>query len=385
MKKLRVRRGFTLIELLVVIAIIAVLIALLLPAVQAAREAARRAQCVNNLKQIGLAMHNYHSGNNSFPQGKSQSAADANYSTGYAGWTEWSAQAEMLSFMEQAPLYNAINFSFCGGYHYGYYCNSTVSLATINTFLCPSDNNTGVPPIYPYGEYSYAPGNNSYRGSVGTTTSPATNQIGYAAGQPDPLNLGKSAGTPGSTGVFTYWLAYGIRDITDGSSNTIAYTESLLGSISLPAQGASRNNSALGVTTIQQYDVLDATTQLNNGNLITALNLCTSAFKTGSADAGTISPDNSVRWAWGAVGMTLFNTIVPPNSTQYAWNSCRNTCVKCSPDDSSYSNSQSNHPGGCNFLMADGSVKFLKSTIALQTYLALGTRAGGEVISADAY
>src|SRR5881409_2773872 len=104
--------GFTLIELLVVIAIIAVLIALLLPAVQAAREAARRAQCVNNLKQIGLAMHNYHSSNGTFPQGHSQSAHQLGYSGAYAGWTEWSAQAEMLGFMEQTPLYNQINFNF---------------------------------------------------------------------------------------------------------------------------------------------------------------------------------------------------------------------------------------------------------------------------------
>ncbi len=111
--KVSVRRGFTLIELLVVIAIIAVLIALLLPAVQAAREAARRAQCTNNLKQIGLAMHNYHSAVGTFPQGKSMAAQQLNYAGGYAGWTEWSALAEMLPYMEQSPTYNAINFSFC--------------------------------------------------------------------------------------------------------------------------------------------------------------------------------------------------------------------------------------------------------------------------------
>jgi prepilin-type N-terminal cleavage/methylation domain-containing protein len=107
------RRGFTLIELLVVIAIIAVLIALLLPAVQSAREAARRAQCTNNLKQIGVAMHNYHTGHGTFPVGGAYTAAYSN--TYSSGWGTWSAQALMLGFLEQMPLYNAANFSWCVG------------------------------------------------------------------------------------------------------------------------------------------------------------------------------------------------------------------------------------------------------------------------------
>ncbi len=137
-----------------------------------------------------------------------------------------------------------------------------------------------------------------------------------------------------------------------------------------------------GVSAAAPFDTLDATIHLNNGNLATALQACTAAYKAGGKN---VVNDSGVRWAWGAVGMTLFQTIVPPNSTQYAWNSCRSGCPQCSPDDSSYSNAQSNHPGGCNTLMADGSVKFIKSTVSMQTYMAIGTRAGGEVVSADAY
>ena len=129
------RRGFTLIELLVVISIIAVLIALLRPAVQSAREAARRAQCANNMKQIGLAMHNYHTGQGSFPSGGTIAAAYSNtYST---TWGTWSAQALMLGFLEQQPLYNASNFSWAVIMGPGWSINTTVSNSIVNGFLCP--------------------------------------------------------------------------------------------------------------------------------------------------------------------------------------------------------------------------------------------------------
>ena len=141
---IRMRRGFTLIELLVVIAIIAVLIALLLPAVQAAREAARRAQCTNNLKQIGLAMHNYHQAVGSFPQGHSQSSSVLGTITAYANVTEWSAQAEMLPYMEQSPIYNAINFNYCSGIGYGAFCNYTAACRLVSGFMCPSDTHCGL-------------------------------------------------------------------------------------------------------------------------------------------------------------------------------------------------------------------------------------------------
>src|SRR3954468_2839122 len=131
------RRGFTLIELLVVIAIIAVLIALLLPAVQSAREAARRAQCVNNLKQIGLGMHNYQSSNNVLPPGQKSCC-----------WGTWILF--MLPHVEQTALWNAWNFNgdllyYQGQYdaplRYGGVCNLTVSSTRVNAYICPSDGN----------------------------------------------------------------------------------------------------------------------------------------------------------------------------------------------------------------------------------------------------
>ncbi|MEO6809908.1 MAG: DUF1559 domain-containing protein, partial [Isosphaeraceae bacterium] len=140
MSKNTTRRAFTLIELLVVIAIIGVLIALLLPAVQAAREAARRSQCVNNLKQIGLSLHNYHDSNNVFPMGASQAPFDLGQ---VDTWSVWSAQASLLPYIEQGPIYNAINFSWGSGARgsgsQAWQVNQTGYNTKINSFLCPSD------------------------------------------------------------------------------------------------------------------------------------------------------------------------------------------------------------------------------------------------------
>ena len=152
------RRGFTLIELLVVIAIIAVLIALLLPAVQSAREAARRMQCTNNLKQIGLGMHNYHSANNVFPMGGS---AQLNArGQGPYEWENYSGFALMLSYLEQTPIFNACNFMICPdtGYGYGFAANTTAYNTKLNLFLCPSDPYSGIQNL------------NNYMACYGTTT-----------------------------------------------------------------------------------------------------------------------------------------------------------------------------------------------------------------------
>ncbi len=382
------RRGFTLIELLVVIAIIAVLISLLLPAVQSAREAARRAQCVNNLKQIGLALHNYHSAVGTFPPGHGQSTAYNAYS-GYAGWTEWSAQAMMLQYMEQSPMYNAINFNFCGGYGNGSAINSTAWCAKLSMYACPSDNNVNMGNVQ---AGTGQPGTNSYRASVGTTTAGGwTNAAapiqgaGYGSCEPDPFNKngnnppGNPGCSPYSSGLFCYWVAYGINTVTDGTSNTVAYSESLVGDQASIVPGH-RNNAVTGVTQSANAAWIDVSS-MPQLTLATALQGCSTNYAAGT----NVTNANGNRWGWGAVTMSMFHTIVPPNSKQYAWNSCRTSCGGCGPDDATFSNAQSNHPGGVNTLFADGSVKFIKDSNNQQTWFALGTRANGEVISSDSY
>jgi len=142
------RRGFTLIELLVVIAIIAVLIALLLPAVQAAREAARRSQCVNNLKQLSLALHNYQSAVGVFPPGAGMQPRNGTANEYSAGWTEWSAQAMLLPYLEQKATYDAINFTVVGGFDVGGSMNATAWNTKLSAFLSrPMAAPAGTAPI----------------------------------------------------------------------------------------------------------------------------------------------------------------------------------------------------------------------------------------------
>ena len=362
------RRGFTLIELLVVIAIIAVLIALLLPAVQAAREAARRMQCTNNLKQIGLALHNYHSTHDVFPMGQAVSPV------GGTGWAGFSALTALTQYIEGGAIYNSINFSFdpndAGGLGNPTGSNYTAYFSQINTYLCPSDALAG----------AEKDDICSYYGSMGTTTlyqQGTSNKPPYPAG----INGNPTSQPFTGSGVFFYATSYGISSITDGTSNTIAFSESLVGN---DTSNAYRGNSITNVTTGDPSAVLQ--NGLANVPAINAAALaCAQSLKTkGAASSGDVFGSTGSQWITGTMCYNLFTTIIPPNSNQYPFGGCkfRSSGVL---EGVNIMNSQSNHPGGCNFMFADGSVKFLKSTTNQLTYMSLGTRAGGEVISADQY
>ncbi len=342
-------RGFTLIELLVVIAIIAVLIALLLPAVQSAREAARRAQCLNNMKQIGLALHNYQSAIGSFPLSNTR-AMESN-AANYTDWGTWSAQALMLPYMEQTPVYNSCNFYFNCWYSDGGPVNSTAFNMRVSSFMCPSDGQAGRDNI------------NSYRGSLGTSTN---------------LWWGDQ-----QNGIFSLTTAYSVSDIIDGTSNTIAFSECLVGDINI--RKVKWRNGPTPSEPLTNY--VQNVAAIPFAQLKQDLDVCTQHFNDGSGpwpwDGG--GQDMGFRWATGSPGVTTFNTIIPPNSNQYEWAACRFGCVGCGIEFGQYFNANSLHPGGVNCAMSDGSVKFIKSSIDMRIWWALGTRDGSEILSSDAY
>lgn len=356
----RDRSAFTLIELLVVIAIIAVLIALLLPAVQSAREAARRIQCTNNLKQIGLALHNYHSENNCFPMGCSSGM----WSLGtYKVKQNFSAHAAMLPQLELGAIYNAINFNWGSEDSTSRICymiNSTAENSVIKAFICPSDPNAGQP------DHNGTPDTNNYYACVGTTTNwPNINNNPNA----------KSINWP-STGMFTMQRPYGIADATDGTSNTIAFSEAVVGN-----QALQMHQKFIGFNSVSGAGLalfLDA--RLNVPVTLAALDACSAVWTSGTG--GRLDVQRGENWSHGCMAMTLFNTVSPPNAYHGEWTHCSsiNSGVLAN-----FSNADSWHSGGVNCLMADGSVHFVKDSINNVTWWSLGTRGAGEVISSDSY
>ncbi len=331
-------RGFTLIELLVVIAIIAVLIGLLLPAVQAAREAARRSQCVNNLKQLGLATHNYHDSLGRFPFGAIVAPPNNYWVLRGAGGEHYrySVLAMLTPFLEQTPAYNALNFDFPVFDEVGAATlpNLTVFGMKLNLFLCPSDTGRTVQP-------GFAPGN-------------------YMACAGDGQANGGSAIYGNPNGVFYYNSSTSLAQVTDGSSQTTLLSESVLGpggfSIPKPGSPDPRNvHTEVPFVVITEFKPLTVTD-------------CQAPSRySGWRNRG---------WIQGDFRNMLYTHFITPNSTTY-------DCLRGS--DYGWKTARSHHPGGVNVLFGDGSVKFVKDTVNLQTWRALATRGGGEVVSADGY
>jgi prepilin-type N-terminal cleavage/methylation domain-containing protein/prepilin-type processing-associated H-X9-DG protein len=352
------KRGFTLIELLVVIAIIAVLIALLLPAVQAAREAARRTQCVNNLKQIGLALHNYHDVNGSFPMACSLAIHDP--PAVYIAKQGWSAQAAILPQMGENPLYNALNFNWACDVS-GTACwpyNMTVIVSKVAAYLCPSDPNNAR-------SGNGDNGTNNYFACMGTTT----NQ--FVAGISN-TSLPSFASAP-TTGLFAWQQSYALNTVTDGTSNTVAFGESVVGAaVQTPRQ---KNIGLINVAIPPTALVLDA--KAAQAAVLAGIQACDAAWNSPSS---TTDLQRGRIWSHGGTVSTGFRTIVIPNSRQDQWTHCSNTG---SGSLSIFANLDSFHPGGVNVCMADGSVRFVKESINQLVWWALGTKGGGEVVSSD--
>ncbi|MFO0908194.1 MAG: DUF1559 domain-containing protein [Isosphaeraceae bacterium] len=358
----RGRSGFTLIELLVVIAIIAVLIALLLPAVQSAREAARRAQCINNLKQIGLGLHNYHSSQDVFPFGEmapgvGPAGTGPNKQNG--AWQYWGCQALLMPYMEQGGAFNTLNFQYWAPSDAA---NATTYNLKVKVFLCPSDAARDMAIC------------NNYKASVGT----------YAKVQ--VVNSGNGQGAPWNTnGMFTLGICYGLRDCLDGSSNTICFGEQLGGDGNrqkwTPSDGFGGGIGGWAIATPGD------TTITGNASLPAEFNMFRTMERNCDAAGYKLADVTEANWAGryltvGGFNFSIFNTIQPPNGAHVM--GCRADCGSgCWPEQNGPSMATSNHSGGANFLMTDGSVRFIKNTVNQQIYMGAGTRNGGEVISSD--
>jgi prepilin-type N-terminal cleavage/methylation domain-containing protein/prepilin-type processing-associated H-X9-DG protein len=339
------RRGFTLIELLVVIAIIAVLIALLLPAVQAAREAARRAQCTNNLKQIGLAIHNYIQSNDTVPACGGNGSITSNPSIPQHA----SDKVRMLSFLEQQTLFNSYNFYVGDRFDTGLAGeaqNATVWATKVNAFICPSDSNIGNggtdTPISGGPSYPVATGNYAINGGTNRQ------YVGRANGVAWMLNGGST------------WPVVSIASITDGTSGTAAYTEFIKGKSGGTQPGPN-----------QMYKIGSYSNGSLQGDFTACMGIATTAngwdykgeYWTRGNEAGRGGP---------------YYHILPPNKK-----SCTTSTNSSTYD--AFNTAGSWHSGGVNMLFMDGSVKFIKDSIAQTTYYAISTINQGEVVDASAF
>ncbi|RUL83189.1 DUF1559 domain-containing protein [Tautonia sociabilis] len=350
MRPTNTRRGFTLIELLVVIAIIGVLIALLLPAVQSAREAARRAQCTNNLKQIGLALHNYESTHHVYP-----AAFHGGFGRVYANFTGFHS---LLPYVEQQALFDAFNYNqsiFVPGlgHYYGWsFADQSTGHATqVGLFLCPT-NRSGS------GEVGMSYGGWRVERAAVTDYAFSGGADNYVSA---PFLVRNRRGLSGID-VFTK-----VAEVRDGLSQTFAFGEAVGGNDANPfvAEGFAGNRVCVPLAAYTQASYYDNFMFMAYGR----------------------------RRSWGSEYIVggIIGTTTDRLGAFYALNDCGYASetdhwgTVSANGGQTLPNFRSLHPGGANFLLADGSVRYIKDTIAPETYMALSTVAGGEVLSADQY
>ncbi|MFN0199682.1 MAG: DUF1559 domain-containing protein [Planctomycetaceae bacterium] len=337
-KQLRYRqRGFTLIELLVVIAIIAILIALLLPAVQQAREAARRMQCRNNLKQIGLAIHNYESSHQSFPPGR----------VGFP--MVFSAHAAILPYMDGANLYNLIDFNKAPTFPEPpvtpFVQNTVAAMTVIPMYLCPSD----------FGKVegsSYASTN--YVVCAGSGADATTRFIRRGDGVMFDVKL---------RGVIK------LRDVTDGLSNTVAASEQILGMGFGGGSGSSAAPAIPASTPPVKYEQQVLNLATAQSDTITGTDTSPANCVVGAS--GWWKGIRGAKWMNGHYGDTIYNHGLTPNSKTF---DCGNVS-----HNAGLTAARSRHTGGVVILLCDGSARFVSDSIDLGIWRSLGSRDGGEV------
>jgi prepilin-type N-terminal cleavage/methylation domain-containing protein len=317
------RSGFTLIELLVVIAIIAILIALLLPAVQQAREAARRSQCRNNLKQIGLALHNYHDAHNMFPRLAYAKPNPGNPTWGDLPWEGFGPHTMILPYIDQAPAYNRLNFSVSMTNS----PNVEISRELMNAYLCPSD----VP---------WTPGDTTWTGGRG-------NNYVFSTGP----NFSYGVGIGVQRGHFNLDKNVRIAALTDGTSNVIAASERCHGDSSsnrfiIEGDAVQLGHGGLNSIGGNEFMTADALrTQIN-------------ALCPVPAGAGGHYSVIGETWMRPANGWTMFSTMQSPNNKLQ-------DCVAAGglTDGIGLITARSRHTGGVHGLMGDGSVRYFSDSI----------------------
>lgn len=348
------RIGFTLVELLVVIAIIGLLVAMLLPAVQAAREAARRTECTNNLRQIGIALLNYHALHQKLPFGKGPDFRQA--IPGSPVYARWSVHSQILPQLEESTLWSRIDFAlppetpgmggpivnFMPGHQNADRANAEECRRTVSVFLCPSDLEPTTFDPFSGGAW---PAQNNYVG----------NQGGWLCDRSDSPGGPKDiAPTEIQTGVFYYLSHVRIEHIKDGASHTAFFSEKIRG------HGTPNPRS-------------DMYMMMNTNSMDETYQECT------NLDTATATPlmhKQGWSWAMGEMCCTTYNHISGPNTNTCAGmgfpGTMTNMAMQVPPS--------SHHPGGVNVLMGDGAMRFVDETVALTVWRALGTRKGGEAI-----